>query len=196
MRILRASTYRRMPWKNGGGETTEIAVSPEGAGLDDFAWRISMARVDGDGPFSAFAGVDRTLSILEGEGLRLEIAGRPAVTIGGDTAPFAFPADEKTDSVLLGAAVTDLNVMTRRTSHAHTVRRLDVAVEADIGSNADTVILFCHRGSASLSANGLTEELGPLDTAILKDPAEIRLRADTAASFFLVEIAAAKPDVS
>ena len=76
MRILRASTYRRMPWKNGGGETTEIAVSPEGAGLDDFAWRISMARVDGDGPFSAFAGVDRTLSILEGEGLRLEIAGR------------------------------------------------------------------------------------------------------------------------
>jgi environmental stress-induced protein Ves len=163
MRILRASTYRRMPWKNGGGETTEIAVSPEGAGLDDFAWRISMARVDGDGPFSAFAGVDRTLSILEGEGLRLEIAGRPAVTIGGDTAPFAFPADEKTDSVLLGAAVTDLNVMSRR---------------------------------ASLSANGLTEELGPLDTAILKDPAEIRLRADTAASFFLVEIAAAKPDVS
>ncbi|GLS34177.1 hypothetical protein SAMN04488498_10945 [Mesorhizobium albiziae] len=188
MRILRASSYRRMPWKNGGGETTEIAVSPEGAGLDDFAWRISMARVEGDGPFSTFSGVDRTLSILEGEGLRLEIAGRPAVTLDRDAQPFAFPADEKTGSTLLGAAVTDLNVMTRRTSHAHTVRRLEVAGQTDIASRADIVILFCHRDSASLSADGLTEELGPLDTAILKGPAEIRLRADMAASLFLVEI--------
>ena len=30
-----------MPWKNGGGETTEIAVSPPGAGLDDFDWRVA-----------------------------------------------------------------------------------------------------------------------------------------------------------
>ena len=41
MRILRAPDYRRMPWKNGGGETTEIAVFPAGAGLDDFDWRVS-----------------------------------------------------------------------------------------------------------------------------------------------------------
>ena len=68
MRILRAESYRRMPWKNGGGETTEIAVSPEGAGLDDFDWRVSMARVESSGPFSLFAGIDRTLAILEGEG--------------------------------------------------------------------------------------------------------------------------------
>ncbi|WP_431460998.1 HutD family protein, partial [Klebsiella pneumoniae] len=33
MRILRAADYRSMPWKNGGGVTTEIAVSPAGAGL-------------------------------------------------------------------------------------------------------------------------------------------------------------------
>ncbi|TIV74879.1 MAG: HutD family protein, partial [Mesorhizobium sp.] len=32
MRILRAADYRVMPWKNGGGTTTEIAVSPDGAG--------------------------------------------------------------------------------------------------------------------------------------------------------------------
>ncbi|MBV9975040.1 MAG: HutD family protein, partial [Hyphomicrobiales bacterium] len=61
MRVLRAGQHRRMPWKNGGGETTEIIASPEGAGLDEFDWRISMARVATDGPFSRFAGVDRTL---------------------------------------------------------------------------------------------------------------------------------------
>ena len=68
MRILRAGNYRRMKWKNGGGETTEIALFPENAGLNDFDWRISMARVESAGPFSLFPGVDRTLSILEGEG--------------------------------------------------------------------------------------------------------------------------------
>jgi environmental stress-induced protein Ves len=47
-----------MPWKNGGGETTEIAVFPDGAGLSDFDWRVSMARVDGDGPFSSFPGIE------------------------------------------------------------------------------------------------------------------------------------------
>ena len=35
------------PWKNGGGTTREVAVSPEGAGLDDFAWRISLAALLG-----------------------------------------------------------------------------------------------------------------------------------------------------
>ena len=39
MRILRGADYKRMPWKNGGGETVEIAVSPEGAALSDFDWR-------------------------------------------------------------------------------------------------------------------------------------------------------------
>jgi uncharacterized protein len=68
MEVRRHQDYRRMPWKNGGGETAEIAVFPEGATLDDFDWRISMATVSADGPFSLFPGVDRTLSVLEGDG--------------------------------------------------------------------------------------------------------------------------------
>jgi len=62
MRIIRAADCLVMPWKNGGGTTTEIAVAPEGASLNDFDWRISMAHVGADGPFSSFPGIDRTLS--------------------------------------------------------------------------------------------------------------------------------------
>jgi environmental stress-induced protein Ves len=62
--------YARMPWKNGGGQTTEIAVSA-GASLADFDWRVSIAEINADGPFSAFAGVDRTLVLLSGAGVRL-----------------------------------------------------------------------------------------------------------------------------
>jgi hypothetical protein len=60
--LLRAADHRTMPWKNGGGETTEIAVSPPHAGLADFDWRISMAKVASDGSFSIFPEIDRTFS--------------------------------------------------------------------------------------------------------------------------------------
>ena len=51
-------------WKNGGGSTTEIAVFPPDAGFDDFDWRVSLATVAADGPFSAFPGIERTLAMF------------------------------------------------------------------------------------------------------------------------------------
>ena len=81
MRIIPAGSYRRMPWKNGGGETIEIAVSPEGATLDAFDWRVSMARVERPGPFSVFIGVDRTLALLDGEALALRIGNHAAIEL-------------------------------------------------------------------------------------------------------------------
>ncbi len=74
--ILKAENHRRMPWKNGGGVTVEIAIHPQGASVDDFDWRVSMATVASDGPFSVFPGIDRTLSVLEGDGILLDVEGR------------------------------------------------------------------------------------------------------------------------
>ena len=70
--LLPQSGFSVMPWKNGGGTTIEIAVSPHGAGLDDFDWRVSMARVEGSGPFSRFADIDRCLCVLGGAGIVLK----------------------------------------------------------------------------------------------------------------------------
>ena len=124
MRLLKAESHRRMPWKNGGGETIEIAVHPPGAGLSDFDWRISMAKVASDGPFSVFPGVDRTLCVLDGDGFDLDVAGggRRRLTVASE--PLLFPADAPTTAQLLGGPVTDLNVMTRRDGFTHAVRRL------------------------------------------------------------------------
>ncbi len=77
MRILRAGDHRQMPWKNGGGVTTEVAISPPDATVSDFDWRISMAKVPASGPFSAFANIERVLAVLDGEML---------LTIGNDSA--------------------------------------------------------------------------------------------------------------
>ncbi|MGR7000643.1 HutD/Ves family protein [Yinghuangia aomiensis] len=57
------------PWRNGGGETREVAAEPSADG--GFAWRVSIATIAQDGPFSAFPGVDRTITLLEGAGVHL-----------------------------------------------------------------------------------------------------------------------------
>ena len=77
------------PWKNGGGTTREVAVSPDGAGLDDFAWRVSLAELREPGAFSSYPGVSRSLLLLEGEPVRLDIDGEPTVLVrGGEVVHF------------------------------------------------------------------------------------------------------------
>src|SRR5690606_15272177 len=70
-----------LPWKNGGGSTTTIAVGPPEAGFDDFDWRVSLATISEDGPFSRFPGVDRTLALVDGHGMTLDIDGSERVII-------------------------------------------------------------------------------------------------------------------
>lgn len=126
MHVLKSADHKRMPWKNGGGETVEVFVHPPGAGLSDFDWRVSMAHVAADGPFSCFEGIDRTLALLEGEGMRLAIEGRGEVLLTSASPPLSFPADAPTQAVLSGGPITDLNVMTRRGVLQHQVERLIV----------------------------------------------------------------------
>ena len=188
MRILRAAGYRVMPWKNGGGTTTEIAVSPDGAGLDDFDWRISMARVETGGPFSSFAGIDRTLSVLEGDGVVLDIAGQPPARLTADSAPLAFPGDVPTSAALIGGPITDLNVMTRRGRMAHGVERRPLSGEIRIAPRAETTLVLAVNGGFTL-LTGDAPSLGPLDTLILdRGGPELRLQPKGRGLLFVIEL--------
>ena len=191
MRILRAADYRVMPWKNGGGTTTEIAVSPDGAGLDEFDWRVSMARVEGSGPFSSFAGIDRTLSVLEGEGIVLDIAGQPAARLTPASALFSFPADLPTSAALIAGPITDLNVMTRRGRTLHSVERLAISQPVDIVAQAGTTLILCHKGEAIFPGAGPIR-LGPLDTLLLgPDATGLRVEPARDATLFVIRITTA-----
>ncbi|RWM91041.1 MAG: HutD family protein [Mesorhizobium sp.] len=188
MRILRAADYRSMPWKNGGGVTTEIAVSPAGAALDDFDWRVSMARVESGGPFSEFAGVDRSLAVLEGEGIILDIAGRPAATVTKTSAPLSFPADVPTRAALIAGPITDLNVMTRRGRMTHAVDRLVISASTDIQSAADATLILCVDGEITV-AGAAPVRIGPRD-ALLLGPDALKRRIEPArpATLFVIRI--------
>ena len=113
LELLRAADRAAVPWKNGGGVTREVAIWPPGAGFDDFAWRVSMAEVRADGPFSHFPGVDRILTVLEGS-LSLTVHGAGVFDLSARSAPLAFDGATLASAKLTAGPVLDLNVMTRR----------------------------------------------------------------------------------
>ncbi|MBT2333290.1 HutD family protein [Variovorax paradoxus] len=138
-----------MPWKNGGGTTQEIVSWPHGAGLDSFGWRASIAAIAAAGPFSAFAGVDRSIMLLEGDGVRLFTQdGRVDHTLDVPHRPFAFSGDDAIDCTLLGSASTDFNVMTRRGRWRADVR---VLAEASAIEPAPHGVLLALRGAWRLN---------------------------------------------
>ena len=118
MKLIPADAMRRMPWKNGGGGTTEIAIAPEGATLDTFDWRISTAQVDAAGPFSCFAGIDRSLAVIAGGRLTMHRADGDVVSLAPGEAPTRFPGEVDIHATL-DAPLSDFNVMTRRDTWAH-----------------------------------------------------------------------------
>jgi environmental stress-induced protein Ves len=145
MRKLNHADYREMPWKNGGGVTTRLAIDPADADLDDFNWRISIARVTRSGPFSQFPGVDRSLAIVDGKGLKLSMLDRFLLQIDSASTAYAFPGDWNIDSALVDGAVTDFNVLTRRDGWTHRLERLRLCGNIVL-EGADDVFLYCAQG--------------------------------------------------
>ena len=189
MRLLRAENHRRMPWKNGGGVTTEIAIHPDGAALDAFDWRLSMAQVAADGPFSIFPGIDRVLAVLDGEGLSLAIAGAEAIDLTQASNPLAFAADVPVHGTLAGGPVTDLNLMVRRGT-THSMRRLVVEPgRSTLALDSTWTILFSHDGGLAVETGDGSLELGPMD-ALVVGPASLplRLAASRIARLFVIQI--------
>lgn len=112
MIVRRAADHQVVPWANGLGSTRVVARVPD----DDatWRWRLSLADVVTDGPFSVLPGVDRCIAVASGAGMRLVVGGDSPVTLGPDGGAFAFPGDAETSCVLLDGPIVDLNLMLRR----------------------------------------------------------------------------------
>src|SRR5437763_703957 len=112
-RLLSPSDFRRMAWRNGAGRTTEIESHPRNAPLDAFDWRISIADITRDAPFSRFPGIDRTIVMIAGAGVRLQGAGHD-ISLQTPYKPYSFSGDVDMQCTLLGGPVRDFNLMLRR----------------------------------------------------------------------------------
>ncbi len=96
-----------LPWKNGGGTTRVLAAWPQ---ADDWRWRMSVAQVASDGPFSRFPGVVRWFAVLNGAGVILDVAGTTH-TLTQDTEPLRFDGAVHTDCRLIDGPTQDFNLM-------------------------------------------------------------------------------------
>jgi environmental stress-induced protein Ves len=176
------------PWKNGGGSTTEIAISPAGAGFEDFDWRISLATIGADGPFSVFPGVDRTLALVGGHGVTLEIDGKGRFVLSEADPVFEFRGESDINAAVTDGPTTDFNVMTRRASCHHRLGRRTIEGKSEFAPRGDVTILFLAEGEG-LSVSSDSERLGMVrDDALIFDTNTIWTLEAISATIFVVDI--------
>ncbi|MFK8849051.1 HutD family protein [Streptomyces sp. Ac-502] len=207
MRVLRAAGRTATAWSNGGGVTREIAAAPPGAGWETFDWRVSLAEVGRDGPYSALPGVDRVLTVAEGAGLELTVDGTRHV-LPGPYRPFAFPGDAPTGCRLLDGPVVNFNVMLRRGRATATVEvargsYVRCAAESRPGDVEDTsgerrarlVVALSGRTRLSGAGAGHTRTtLERYDAALMPADAGVSLHADGVTAVVTLTVRTADPD--
>jgi hypothetical protein len=168
------------PWKNGGGSTRQLAIHPPQASLDDFVWRISCARVNGAGPFSAFPGIQRSLALLEGELLLQRQSGITTLCAGGEA--LDFPGEEPISATPLAGEVLDLNLMSRRDEWQQELSSWLLHGEMPLAELAEVRLLLCSAGLLRVRLqDGRTFSLHPRQALLLNDePCELHLHGQQA----------------
>lgn len=129
-----------MPWKNGLGVTTEVAIFPPAAKFadEDFLWRISVSEVRADGPFSIFKGYDRLLAVWKGAGLYL---GEKHLA---PMSPLHFAGDALTDCKLIDGDIVDLGVIFRRQDIQAEMKVVDSnSIHSEVQKPNRVHFLFC-----------------------------------------------------
>ena len=174
VRLLPASERRWTRWRNDGGATAQVAARPADASVDSFDWRVSIAEIEEAGAFSTFAGVDRVLTALGGDGPGAD-PGLVLVVDGVEhqvppNQPFAFSGDSTTYGRVSRPPMRDLNVMTRRDSWHAVVRILTldrgpVIVGVPITPGSITVVVVL-AGQVKLAGPHGKALLGELDALV------------------------------
>ena len=112
--VVPAALQRRERWRNGAGWTREIFAARSGGDPGNpWHWRLSIAEIDADAPFSSFPGVDRELVLLSGNGLRLRFADGETVELLRPHDRLRFAGERALTGDLVDGPTTDFNLMWR-----------------------------------------------------------------------------------
>ena len=171
--VLRHRDRVAGPWANGGGITYEVLRSPQGAA--DFDWRLSIAEIASNGPFSTYPGVDRVLILLRGamdlviDGVSHEV---PRLS------PVAFAGESQVEARLSQGPTMDLNVMTRRGHAEAQVDLLTGPVVALGHAHCAARAVIVLDGTWTLegipTAAGVAERLEAWDCLVTSEATELR----------------------
>jgi len=168
VRHLRRAEYSAMPWRNGGGVTFEIAKSAVSG--TEFDWRLSLALIESNGPFSSFTGYQRAIALVAGDGCLLHGIESQAVALRqpGDLRLFSGAAAVTCE--LLGGTTCDFNLMVREPGAVDSARHL--TVNDTLSESLEPQrhhVLFCLAGNLDCAdaAGQPIAHLGPHDTLLI-----------------------------
>ena len=164
------------PWQNGAGTTRVLAsgapsASPLASAAHSgpaFDWRVSIAEVAHDAPFSRYPGIDRCIALLHGAGMRLRSTSGGAIdhALTQRFEPFRFDGEAEIEAALVDGACADFNVMTRRGVFTSEVRCLRGAAELP---SAAATLLWCVAGRWQVRGDR-TLSLGPDEGWLWRTP--------------------------
>ena len=160
MRIQRFDEHRAMPWANGLGTSYEVASDRDAS--DHWSWRVAIAPVVEDGPFSPLAGVDRELVVIEGNGMVLDVDCKSVECMPSQVVQFS--GDSITFARLVDGPVVDLGLMTVRGSVAGSM-----SIVADVGDNLGSRVVVALSEKVEIGVEGFSHVLDRLDAVIQKD---------------------------
>lgn len=142
------------PWRNGGGTTRELVVFPV---RENWHWRLSVADISQDGPFSQFENVERWFAVLSGSGVRLSVDGGTQ-TLTRASAPVVFDGGAPARCELVDGPTQDFNLMVREGRGRMERVYGDVAQAVSSGS---AIALWSGAAQARATFEGQTIELAP-----------------------------------
>jgi len=168
MKLLRTTDYRVMPWRNGGGTTTELFVDS----AERFRFRASIADVTASGPFSRFPGYDRHIMIVEGQGMTLACGEHGDIELT-PFVPRTFSGDWDVHGTLHAGAVRDFNWIVDRSNarSALEVRALDGSTSPLHVPPGSTCVVHVFSGSL--------REVSAGETIVATDDIELAPMAQT-----------------
>src|SRR5690606_3161429 len=168
-RILPAAAYHRERWRNGAGWTRQIHADPSADAAHEWDWRLSIAEIESDAPFSCFPGVDRELALLEGEGLRLRFDDGAQHTLFAPQDRLRLAGERALVGELVDVPTRDFNLMWRRDAidaqlwHRPLVGSMLVFVDP-----GETWALHVLSGQARIDGVADSEPLAVGDSALLR----------------------------
>jgi environmental stress-induced protein Ves len=140
-KIYSPEDFQTLPWRNGLGSTVEL-ISESLEGHEAFSWRLSIASVANDGPFSDFSGYDRTLLLLEGTGITLNNPNGSSIELNSPLDCAYFKGEDLINASLHDGPIKDFNVMTLRSICSASVTAINEKSEPLIQINAEKLLVY------------------------------------------------------
>lgn len=186
--VIPANEYRRVRWRNGAGWTREIHAHGD-VGADAWDWRLSIAEIEQDAPFSTFPGTDRELVLLSGQGLRLRFDQDDTRLLEPPHGRFRFAGEHPVTGELVDGRTEDFNVMWRRDRYtADVLHRPLVGAMVLFADARETWVLHLLAGHAHFDTVSGLPPLAAGDTALLAEPHRTRFLVDGGGEALLVRL--------